>query len=415
MNKYKGFYKKSVDERIKVLIDDNKYETSIPTRLDTLDASHMIENAIGVFEVPLGVAPGFLINNRTYNVVMATEESSVIAAASNAAKISSMSGGFSTTINERLMRGEIVFANPKDSNALKNTLKASFETLKNIADEAYPSIIKRGGGVSKFEIRHLNNESYTFVILDVFMDTQEAMGANMMNTVLESISAYLESVTQETALISILSNLVTEALVSATCIIDPKYLKDGIKTAQNIELASELAKQDIYRCATHNKGIMNGVDAVVLASGNDTRAVNAAIYTFSALTGSPQPLATWKLIDKMLHGTITLPLPIGSVGGAISIHPKAKLFKSILEYKTVKELMEIIASVGLAQNFAALNALTTVGIQKGHMALHAKNIAISAGAPAEYLEEVTERLKEESIINIDVAKKIIKELTDYNN
>lgn len=402
MSKYRGFYKKTVDERIDILNLERAYLTD----LEINDASHMIENAIGVFEVPLGVAPEFLIDQKMYQVPMATEESSVIAAASHGAKIIAKNGGFKTDIPRRLMRGEIIFAEPKDSNKLINQLEASYDHLKTLSDEAHPSIVQRGGGVTHFETRRLE----TFVILDVFMDTQEAMGANMMNTVLESLSNYLKTKTQETILMAILSNLTTESIVSARCEIKVSDLKHGLDTAKKIVLASKLAEEDIYRCATHNKGIMNGIEAVVLASGNDTRAVNAGIYTYSNMSGKPKPLATWSLEEDTLIGDITIPLALGSVGGAISIHPKAMLSKSIMNYTNVKELMSIVASVGLAQNFAALYALTTVGIQKGHMALHAKNIAKSAGAQDDILEAVSLRLQKEKTINIETAKKIIQEI-----
>lgn len=410
MNQYKGFYKKSRQERIDILHDIEGLDKAYLEPLQNEIMENMIENAITTFELPMGVAPGFLINNKEINIPMATEESSVIAAASNAAKIIKNNGGFTTKIQTRLMRGEIVFANPKDNENIKSLIMMNKEKLITIANEAHPSIVKRGGGVKTFGIREVKNEKASFLILDVFMDTQEAMGANMMNTILEALSHHLETLTHEKTLISILSNLTTECIVEATCSIDPSSLRFELETAQNIELASELAKVDVYRCATHNKGIMNGIDAVVIASGNDSRAVNAGVYTFASLSGGMQPLATWTLINNKLIGKIILPLAVGSVGGAISIHPKAKLSKSIMKYENVQELMSNIACVGLAQNFAALYALTTEGIQKGHMALHATNIAISAGCPEHLLEEVSEKLRKEALVNIETAKKIIDDL-----
>lgn len=406
MNKFSGFYKKSTNERIDILKDVSAINDTHLESLDLETADHMIENAVSVFEVPLGIAPGFLIDNKTFNIPMATEESSVIAAASNAAKIVSRNGGFKTSIDKRLMRGEVAFEISNNRDFLVETIENEFSNLKNIADVAHPSIVKRGGGVSHFELRVLSS----FVILDVFMDTQEAMGANMMNTVLESIASYLSALCHQKPLMAILSNLTTESLVHATCHIDVTHLRGGSETATKIASASLLASEDVYRCATHNKGIMNGIDAVVLATGNDTRAVNAGIYTYASLSGQMKPLVTWSLEDDKLIGNITIPLAIGSVGGAISVHPKAKLTKSILQYENVKELMSIVASVGLAQNFAALYALTTVGIQKGHMGLHAKNIAITAGATQDILEEVTKRLQQEKTINIETAKQIIEDI-----
>ncbi len=406
MKQYSGFYKKSVQERREILQNNDALNVEFLDNLTTEEAAHMIENTISIFEVPLGVAPNFLIDGQTYHVPMATEESSVVAAASNAAKIISRSNGFQTEINQRLMRGEVILTKKNNYKELISQLELDFNALKEIADKAHPSIVKRGGGVDHFELRILKD----FIILDVFMDTKEAMGANMMNTVLESISLYIEEKFNQKPIMAILSNLTTESLVSARCVIDPKHLKGGLETIARIEQASNLAKQDLYRCATHNKGIMNGIDAVVLATGNDTRAVNAGIYTYSSLSGKPQPIATWEIKDNLLYGAITIPLAIGSVGGAISVHPKAKLTKSIMKYRNVKELMSVIASVGLAQNFAALYALTTVGIQKGHMSLHAKNIALAAGATSDILEIVTKRLQQEKTINTETAKTIINEI-----
>lgn len=404
MSKYKGFYKKKTSERIEILKQENSLNVNYLNGLEKEIAENMVENYISNFEVPIGIAPQFLINNKLYNIPMATEESSVVAAASNGAKIIRDNGGITAIIKERLMQGEIIFTEFINKDNLLEFLNTKQDAFIEVANKAHPSIVNRGGGVREFRIREVDK----FIILDVYMDTQEAMGANMLNTVLENISHYIEIHTEEKALMSILSNLTSRSLVKANCIIDPKTLKFGEEGAKKIALASDLAKVDKYRRATHNKGVMNGIDSVVLASGNDTRAVNAGIYAYHNNT----PITTWVYKDNLLYGQIEIPLALGSVGGAISIHPKAKLAQSIMQYENVKELMMIVASVGLAQNFAALNALTTVGIQKGHMSLHAKNIAISAGCPSELLDQVTEALIKGKVINLETAKAIIKELQE---
>ncbi len=412
MEKYRGFYKQTIDKRVEILKDDQKLNPEYLKPLTKEDASWMVENAIEVFEVPLGVAPGFLIDGKTVHVPMATEESSVIAAASHGAKVIRENGGFKTRIEKRLMRGEIIFSDPQDAQSIKDFVENHKDRLIELANNTHPSIVKRGGGVRYFETRHLQDQDNEFFIVDVFMDTQEAMGANMLNTVLESLGNHLETKTNNPVLMAILSNLATESIVNARVELSFDTLKFGKTSAQNIEKASNLAKLDVYRCATHNKGIMNGIDAVVLASANDTRAVNAGIYTYSSLNGTPTPLATWFIENDKLIGEISIPLAVGSVGGAISVHPKAKLSKSIMQYDSVKDLMKIIASVGLAQNFAALNALTSDGIQKGHMALHAKNIAKTAGATDDNIDEVVKIMLHDNKINTQHAQTILKQLKD---
>lgn len=405
MMMYKGFYKKDIKTRKDILKSDGKFDERLNQPLDVSVYDHMIENAIGVFEVPLGVVPELKINDKIFAIPMATEESSVIAALNHGSKIVNMNGGVSSTVISTLLRGEVIIANPKDIAHLKICLKDEVSLLE-VAQKAYPSIVKRGGGVKKFEIRTLMDKEDTFVILDVFMDTQEAMGANMMNTVLEKLAHSIERKTGETVLMAILSNLSPESIVKASVSIDPKTLKFSEKTAKNIALSSKLTHLDRYRCATHNKGVMNGIDAVVLASGNDTRAINANIYSYLP----NQPITRWSYHDGFLKGDIEIPLTVGSVGGAVSIHNKAQLFKKISGYQNKADLMHMIAAVGLTQNFAALYALNTDGIQKGHMSLHVKNILIGLNCPSELLEIATQRLLNEAHINTESAQSILKDL-----
>lgn len=400
MDKFKGFYKKTTQERQDILSINKNLD--FISKLNEKTAAHMVENYVTNFEVPMGVAPSFLIDNKFYNVPMVTEESSVIAAASKAAKIIKDNNGFITTIHNTLKQGEIAYYKPSNPSNLKEYIINNKELLFNLANKAYPSIVNRGGGIRDIAIRDTKH----FTIIDVYMDTQEAMGANMLNTVLETLAQHISLNTNETHLFAILTNLTTQCLVTSTCTIDSL----PTSTLKNIATASLLAQEDIYRATTHNKGIMNGIEAVTLASGNDTRAVSAAAHAYASITGSYQPLATWKLEDSKLIGSITLPLALGSVGGAIALHPKAQLTQQILNLESAQELMSIIASVGLAQNFAALLALTTDGIQKGHMSLHASNLALSVGTPPELMDQVVKELQESKPMNQQTAKNILDNL-----
>lgn len=400
MDKFKGFYKKTTQERQDILSINKNLD--FISKLNEKTAAHMVENYVTNFEVPMGVAPSFLIDNKFYNVPMVTEESSVIAAASKAAKIIKDNNGFITTIHNTLKQGEIAYYKPSNPSNLKEYIINNKELLFNLANKAYPSIVNRGGGIRDIAIRDTKH----FIIIDVYMDTQEAMGANMLNTVLETLAQHISLNTNETHLFAILTNLTTQCLVTSTCTIDSL----PTSTLKNIATASLLAQEDIYRATTHNKGIMNGIEAVTLASGNDTRAVSAAAHAYASITGSYQPLATWKLEDNKLIGSITLPLALGSVGGAIALHPKAQLTQQILNLESAQELMSIIASVGLAQNFAALLALTTDGIQKGHMSLHASNLALSVGTPPELMDQVVKELQESKPMNQQTAKNILDNL-----
>ena len=408
MDKFKGFYKKTREERIEILNIKNTANDNL--KEDTY--IHMIENAIGIYEVPLGVAPGFLINDKEYNIPMATEEPSVIAAASNAAKIIKQNGGFKAHVLNRLMIGQIAFDYPNNIDAMQTYIKDNQEMLFNIAKQAHPSIHKREGGLISIQTKELGDTSSTpFFIIYLSIDVKEAMGANIVNTILEAMSKHLAKEFNQEPLMSILSNLADQSLVEAECIIDPKTLKNETEIAKKIKSASDFASLDPYRAATHNKGIMNGISALVLASGNDTRAMEASAHTYA----NQSPLATWTITKEgFIKGKIITPAAIGSVGGSIQIHPKAKLTQEILKYKNAKELMCIIASLGLAQNFAALYALTTDGIQKGHMALQAKTLAISVGAQNEEIEILAQSLIESKIMNLENAEILLRKLRNQD-
>ncbi|QIK69262.1 hydroxymethylglutaryl-CoA reductase, degradative [Erysipelothrix sp. HDW6C] len=410
---YDKFYKKTSQERRDILDADGRYNLELDTPLGQEIAEQMVENAVSTYELPLGVATNFLINQKDYVVAMATEEPSVIAAASNAAKIMRTNGGIQAHVKSRIMTGQIAFPNPKHSTEMQSYIDEHTDALANICHNAYPSIVKRGGGVRSISHRFVDGGDKTsFFIVYLSIDTQEAMGANMMNTMLETLSSYLQSKFDETPLMSILSNLATECIVSATVTIDPKTLKHSEDIGLRLKQASDLAQLDPYRAATHNKGTMNGIDAVVIATGNDWRAIEAAAHAYASRSGSYQPLATWDVNESgFIVGSIELPMPIGTVGGSIGIHPKAKLSKEVMRYESAIELMEVIASVGLSQNFAALYALTTVGIQKGHMQLQARSLALNAGAPLDKLDLIVAELTQRKPMNLETAQSIVSEYT----
>lgn len=404
---YNQFYKKSIQTRREILESSDHYDPALDIPLSEDTANNMIENMITTYEIPFGVVPEFEVNTVDYIIPMVTEEPSVVAALNYASKIFKRNGGVEAKVIQRVMRGEIAFSNPEDMTYMDKYIQENKEKLFEICHSSYPSIVKRGGGVVDIETRVLLHESKTnFFIVDLLVDTQEAMGANMMNTMLEALSSHLESVWNVSPLMSILSNLSTECLVEATITIDPKTLKNSDVIADRFQEASDLASLDPYRAATHNKGVMNGINALVIASGNDWRAIEASIHTYA----NQNPIVTWENKEGLLVGSIETIVPIATVGGSISINPKAQLAHKLMGYPKAKTLMTLVAAVGLAQNFAALYALTTDGIQKGHMRLHARSLALSAGANSDNVETVVKRLLNEPNMNLETAKAILKSL-----
>lgn len=418
---FSEFYKKTKTERIKTLLDagiiseqDTLFLSQNPLLPDQT-ADHMIENQLMQYALPLGVALNFLIDKKKYTIPMVTEEPSVIAAASSAAKLIAQSGGFKTHLTERKMIGQIALKDVPNLTVALEELALHKDDILKKANTAHPSIVKRGGGADEVEFRSILATEHTpaFLVVHVHVQVLEAMGANIVNTMMEAISSYVETLTKGTALMSILSNYATECLATATCQIPTVLLKREGFTGEEVRdlmiEASQFAYADPYRATTHNKGIMNGVDAVVLASGNDWRAIEAGAHAYAAKTGQYRSLSAWKIANNGdLIGSLTLPLPVGFVGGSIGIHPTAQFTHRLLSIKSAKELESVIISVGLAQNFAALRALVTEGIQRGHMSLHAKSLAISAGASGEEIELVTNELKNSAHMNLETAKKILE-------
>jgi len=409
-SKVSGFYKLNRKERLGFVknfaeLTDEELRILNDASVDFGIVDRMIENAVSVMSVPLGIAVNFLINGKDYLIPMAVEETSVIAAASNAAKIARAKGGFKTSSTEPVMIGQIQLVNHENPEKAKKIILENKEKILEIANEKDPMLVKFGGGARDINVRILDNG---MVVTHLLVDVRDAMGANAVNTMCEAVAPFIEKITGGKVYLRILSNLAVHRISRATAVF-PKDIV-GEDVVDGIMQAYNFAKHDPYRCATHNKGIMNGVDAVVIASGNDFRAVESGAHAYASLNGY-SPLTKYeKNKNGDIVGSIEIPTPVGLIGGATKVHPTAKICIKILGVKTARELGEIIAAVGLAQNFAALKALASEGIQKGHMGLHARNIAIMAGAEGEMIDKIAEQMVKEKKIRIDRAKEILKEL-----
>ncbi|PCS16277.1 3-hydroxy-3-methylglutaryl-coenzyme A reductase [Lactococcus cremoris] len=409
-NMRKKFYQMSPQERLNSLnLSEKSQEILSEMALDTTILDNLIENQISEFELPMGIAQNFVINGQSFLIPMVTEEPSVIAAASNGAKIA---GNFVAEIKERLMRGQIVFYDVKNSDKIANEILEKQEKIFEQAELSYPSIVKRGGGLREVSSRIFSSQK--FLSVDVKVDVKDAMGANIINSILEGIAELFRRwFPDEKILFSILSNYATESLVKVTCEIPVERLSkkaDGYEIGQKIMAASQYSKIDPYRASTHNKGIMNGINAVILATGNDTRAISAAIHAYAAKDGAYQGLANWELQEKMLVGELEIPLPVATVGGGVKVLPKAQAAMEILGISDAKELAKVIAAVGLAQNLAALRALVSEGIQQGHMSLQARSLALSVGAQADEIAILSQQLRKEKVMNQEVAQNLLKNL-----
>ncbi|MEM2211466.1 MAG: hydroxymethylglutaryl-CoA reductase, degradative [Nitrososphaerales archaeon] len=416
-----GFYKLSPRERLNIVkefagLSDEEAELIYSMSGLKLDlANRMIENVIGGITIPLGIAVNFLINNKDYLIPMALEEPSVVAAASNAARMARVKGGFFATTTEPLMIGQIQVVDVKDPyNARMKILAAKDEILAK-ANEQDKLLVSLGGGAKDLNVKVINTSTGKMVIVELIVDCKDAMGANIVNTMAEAVAPIIERLTNGKVLLRIVSNLATLRLARARAIFDKDTI-GGEEVVDGIIQAYSFAESDPYRCATHNKGIMNGIVAVGIATGQDIRALEAGAHSYAALKGSYKPLTTWEKNENGdLVGTIELPLAVGLIGGATAVHPIAKICIKILGVKTAKELAEVMASVGLAQNFAALRALVTEGIQRGHMKLHARNIAIMAGATGDLIDLVAQRMVEERKIKMDRALELIREFKEGKN
>ena len=422
MVKLTGFSKASPAERIEKLAQAGLLsEEGLQTVRDndTLPlslANEMVENVLGTLALPFGLAPGFQIDGKEVQVPMVTEEPSVIAASSYAAGLIKRSGGFQTQVHKRQMIGQVALYDVSNKEKAIQAITGAKEDLLQLANQAYPSIVKRGGGARNLWIE----EKGDFLICYLSVDPKEAMGANMLNTMLEALVDPLEDLSGGQGLMAILSNLATDALVTARCKIDYRFLsrdpKEAAEIAQKMALASQLAAVDPYRAATHNKGIFNGIDAVVLATGNDWRAIEAGGHTYASLTGQAQGLSSWihHPEQQVLEGQLTLPMPIATKGGSIGLNPSVQVAHELLGNPDAQTLARIIVSVGLAQNFAALKALVSTGIQHGHMKLQAKSLALLAGATPSEVAPVVQALLEDRPFNLEKAQAVLEKIRQNN-
>lgn len=421
-NPFYKFYQKSLEEKKETLLNHPSLSSKAKERLKNglslpeSVADQMVENQIEIYGLPYGIVPEIIVNGKSYIVPLVTEEPSVIAAASYASKLINLAGGTTTIQEKREIIGEIaIVTSPLTLEAVKAKLEEQKESLFTIANNAHPSIVKRGGGIRDIWVEEKSSDKEQFYIFYVSVDTQEAMGANMLNTILESLVSPIEAMTEGESIMAILSNLATNSVVTAKCVLSPRILDTkttkGEVVVDRIVLASEFSKADPYRATTHNKGIMNGIDSVVIATGNDWRAIEAGAHAFASLSGKYQPLTNWTKDETgNLVGTITLPLPVGTVGGSISIHPGAQFAHELLGHPSAVELAGIIASIGLAQNLAAVRALVTDGIQKGHMRLQAKSLGLAVGATQEELPHLMNLLAKAPHLNQETAKALLEEL-----
>jgi hydroxymethylglutaryl-CoA reductase len=411
-----GFYKLTPKERltlVKQFADLSDAECAVLQNTGSLPldlADHMIENVVGAIPTPIGIGVNFLVNKRDYLIPMATEEPSVVAAASYAAKMVRDGGGFFTSSTPPIMIGQIQVVNVNDpQGAMVRVLAAKTEILKK-ANEQDPVLASVGGGAKEVEAKVINTTVGQMLIVELQVDCRDAMGANAVNTMAEAVAPLIEQITSGHVYLRIISNLATKRLAKAWCIV-PKESVGGEDVVDGIVNASAFAAADPYRATTHNKGAMNGIIAVVIATGNDHRAIEAGAHAYASLKGQYTSLSTWEKNAKGdLVGSIELPMAVGLIGGAVRTHPTAKVAMKILGVKTANEFSEVLAAVGLAQNLGALRALAHEGIQRGHMSLHARNIAVAAGVPEQMVEQVAERMVKERKIRMDRARELMKEL-----
>ena len=411
-SKIHGFYKKEPRERLEIVSDlcgltGEEKEMLLDTGgfpMESADA--MIENVIGGFVLPLGIATNFRIDDDDVLVPMAVEEPSVVAAASNAAKIARAGGGFTTSFDHTRMIGQVQVVEIPDVEDAMKGLRGRKDELMITANASDPVLVGLGGGVKDIHIRELDTLSGPMIVLHLVVECKDAMGANAVNTMAEAVAPLVEEISGGRVLLRIISNLAVHRLFRAETVFRKEIL--GEEIMDNIILAYHFADADPYRAATHNKGVMNGISAVVRATGNDTRAIEAGAHSYAAISGAYKPLTRYRMDENgNLIGEIELPVAVGLVGGATRSHSQARACVKILGVKTASDLGRIIAAVGLAQNFAAMRALADEGIQRGHMRLHARNVAAAAGARGDFIDKVARVLIESGEINETRAKELM--------
>ena len=412
-----GFYKLTPKERIQHVKDfagltDQEVEILQSTgALEMELADRMIENVVGAFPLPLGVAMNFHINGKDYMIPMAIEEPSVVAAATYAAKMALEKGGFFTSSTDPVMIGQIQAVDILDPFAAKMKILAAKKELLQKANDQDPMLVSVGGGAKDLQVKVIDTKSGPMVITELHVDCRDAMGANAVNTMAEAVAPMIERITGGRVYLRIISNLAVKRLARAWAVI-PKEAVGGEEVVDGIVKAYNFAAADPYRAATHNKGILNGIIGVVIATGNDHRAIEAGAHAYAVKNGQYGTLSYWETnSDGDLVGSIELPMAVGLIGGATKVHPTAKVAIKILGVKTANELGEVMAAVGLAQNLGALRALAHEGIQRGHMSLHARNVAITAGASGPLIDMVVERMVSERKVRMDRAKELLEEYT----
>ena len=416
-----GFHKLGLEQRLDAIASlfnlsrEERQALRGDASLDVGTASSLIENAVGMYRLPLGLALNLTVNGRDRVIPMAVEEPSVIAAVSAAGKIVRGAGGFRAEADPSLMIAQVQVTRYGDLEQAVGRIRAVKEELLALANGVHPQLVRRGGGARDIEVRVLpppeGPSGEPLLIVHVLIDTCEAMGANLVNTVAEELAPSIEWHTGGKVYLRILSNLADRRLARAECRIPLPLLADfdlpGEEIAEGIVQASRFAEADPYRAATHNKGVMNGIDAVAIATGQDWRAIEAGAHAYAAREGRYRPLSVWRVEGGELWGRIELPLALGMVGGPIQVHPGARVALKLLQVGTVRELASVFAAVGLAQNFAALRALGSVGIQRGHMALHARSVAASAGARGEWVERIARMMVSAGQVRLEKARELI--------
>ncbi|MDC0242832.1 hydroxymethylglutaryl-CoA reductase, degradative [Nitrosopumilus sp.] len=410
------FFEKSRKDRLEII---GNFANLSEDELNTLEnmnggisfdkADKMIENAIGTFSLPLGIATNFKINNKDYVVPMVIEEPSVIAAASKGAKIARIKGGFEVTADESYSIGQIQILNTDTNIAIKKINEQTDEILK-LANSKSNTLSKMNKGAKEIMCKEIDTPSGSMLIVELLIDVGDAMGANVTNTMCEAVSPLIEKITGGKALLRILSNYSTRRMVKAKAIFEKESV-GGENVVDNIILAYEFADNDVYRAVTHNKGIMNGIVSVANAVGQDSRAIEAAANAYAAISGKYRSLSKWsKDDDGNLVGILEIPLSVGIVGGIANVHPVAKICAKILNVESAQELACVMTATGLAQNYSAIRALSTEGIQKGHMRLHARNLAAAAGATTEQIDLIVEKMVQANSISLDKAKELLHQI-----
>lgn len=416
-----GFYKLEPHARLDALVESGIAEPSTrdafrEPALSLSDANVMVENVISMFALPNAAAVNFLINGVERVVPMVVEEPSVVAACTNMAKLARAGGGFEANAEPGVMIGQVQVVDVADPVATAAALEARLDDLAEIAIGVHPRLPRYGGGFRGLEVRTLTYEepgepTEQMVVLHFFLDCADAMGANMVNTIAETLAPHVEAITGETVGLRILSNLADRRVTRCRVRIPVEaFGEDGARVAHDIASAWRFAWADPYRATTHNKGVMNGIDAVCLATGNDWRAVEAGVHAYAARDGQYRPVTRWKVVDGVLEGSIEVPLQLGTIGGPIRVHPRVRHNLDLLGVKTSRELSEVVASVGLAQNLGALKALATEGIQAGHMRMHARTVAAAAGAEPHEVAKICARLCRERDYSVERARAIVREL-----